>query len=244
MRLQIGKGTFEGQEIVPTEALAETHQPHIVSVPAKDPHTGRADFYGLGWNVGYTDSGSVRLSHSGAFALGTGTTVYIDLASGLGICVLTNAAPVGAAETVALQFLDLAEHGALTRDWPALVTPQFQAMSAPTYGTDVDYAMPPASAAPPLPAKAYAGSFCSDLYGRIVVAEADRDMILGLGPALRPYALTHYDRDVFTYQPTGENAFGPSAVTFLVGADGRAHQVTIENLDQQGQGAFAREDTT
>jgi hypothetical protein len=45
---------------------------------------------------------------------------------------------------------------------------------------------------------------------------------------------------VFTYQPAGENAAGPSAITFSVAADRKANVVTIENLDTDGQGTFTR----
>jgi hypothetical protein len=52
--------------------------------------------------------------------------------------------------------------------------------------------------------------------------------------------LQHFARDVFTYQPVGENAYGLSAVTFMVGADQKATSVMIENLDTNGQGTFSR----
>lgn len=244
MRLQFGKGTFEGQEIVAAAALAATHQPQIVSDPAKDPDTGRASFYGLGWGVGYTDEGGVRLSHSGAFDLGAATAVYLYPGPALGIMVLTNAAPVGAAETVALQFLDIAEHGAITRDWPTMLTAAFAAINAPTYGADVATPRPAAKAGPALAPEAYVGTFENELYGDLVVAAEGKGLALLLGPTLRPYPLTHYDRDVFTYQPAGENAAGPSAVSFLVDAGGKAARVTVENLDQGGQGTFTRSNAT
>ena len=59
---------------------------------------------------------------------------------------------------------------------------------------------------------------------------------------MRAYPLTHDDRDVFTMQPVGENAYEPSSVTFQVGADGKATDVTIEYLDVQQQGTFVRND--
>ena len=65
-------------------------------------------------------------------------------------------------------------------------------------------------------------------------------MVLKLGPKQEPFALRHFARDVFTYQPVGENAGGPSAVTFTVGPDQKAIAVTIENLDRNGQGTFSR----
>ena len=43
-----------------------------------------------------------------------------------------------------------------------------------------------------------------------------------------------------TYQPVGENAYGLSAVTFTVGAEGKATRVVVENLDIHGQGTFTR----
>jgi hypothetical protein len=113
-------------------------------------------------------------------------------------------------------------------------------MNAPTYGTAVDYAHPPTAATPPLPVQSYTGSFRNDFYGDLIIAAENDRLDLRIGPALTSYPLTHYDRDVFTYQPPGENAFGPSAVTFLVGPEGNADRVTLENLDLDGQGTFQR----
>jgi hypothetical protein len=45
---------------------------------------------------------------------------------------------------------------------------------------------------------------------------------------------------VFVYQPAGENAAGPSGVTFTVGAGRKATRVVVENLDIHGQGTFTR----
>jgi hypothetical protein len=240
MRLQLNGGMFEGQQIIDADALAETHRPQIVSDPAKNPATDRTGFYGLGWGVGTYDDGSVRLSHSGAFNLGAGTAVYLAPGSKLGIIVLTNASPVGAAETVALSFIDLALRGSISRDWWAVIGPAMEAMNAAPYGTAVDYAKPPASATPSLPNTVYIGSFRNELYGNLDVTEEGGGLALRIGPAMRAYPLTHFDRDVFTYQPVGENAYGPSGVTFSVGPDGNASSVTLENLDQEGQGTFTR----
>jgi hypothetical protein len=52
--------------------------------------------------------------------------------------------------------------------------------------------------------------------------------------------MQHYDRDVFTYQPVGENAAGLSGVTFTVGAEGKATSMVIENLNIHGEGTFTR----
>jgi len=52
--------------------------------------------------------------------------------------------------------------------------------------------------------------------------------------------MTHWDRDVFWFQPIGEMAAGRSGVIFSVGPDGRAGSVLVENLDVNGLGRFER----
>jgi hypothetical protein len=111
---------------------------------------------------------------------------------------------------------------------------------APDYGTSVDYSKPPQQRSPALANAAYVGRYRNDLYGSAEIAESAGALVLKLGPKQSPYPMRHFDRDVFTYQPVGENAYGLSALTFRVGADQKAAALTIENLDRNGQGTFAR----
>ena len=240
VRLQLGTGTVDGRHIVDGEALVETHRPQSIRGQAPYPATGRASFYGLGWNVSYDDEGRLQLSHSGAFELGAGTTVYLVPEEEIGIVVLTNARPRGTAETIALSFLDLALHGTLERDYLSPLRAAYEAAFAPNYGTTVDYTSPLASPAPPLPLGAYTGTYANDLWGEIEIAPGDGGLVLRTGPDKRPFPMRHWDRDTFLYQPTGENAYGPSGVTFQIGPDGRASGVTIEYFDIEGHGTFAR----
>ena len=212
--------------------------------PAANPMTERSSFSGLGWDIG-NDTQGIRWSHSGGFNLGAAACVNVLPAERLGIVVLTNTAPIGVPEAICRSFLDLATIGKVERDWLALFGQAMAAVIAPDYGTAVDYGKPPLrptdkGRTDALAADAYVGSYYNDLYGRIAVARIDRGLALRLGPRQQPYALRHFDRDVFTYQPVGENAYGPSAVTFQVGAEGAATAVTIENLDTTGQGRFER----
>ncbi|WP_207538593.1 serine hydrolase [Sabulicella rubraurantiaca] len=240
LRLQMGRGTVDGATVVKAEALDETHRPQMASAPAGDPARDRTGFYGLGWNIGQDEAGRILWNHSGAFNLGAATSVHILPAEGLGIVVLTNAQPVGVPEAVCRCFLDLATAGRVTRDWLALFGEAFTKMSAPNYGTAVDYARPPSPPFPPLPDTAYAGLYRSELFGDAEIATGTNGLELRLGPRRAAFALRHFDRDVFTYQPVGENAYGPSAVAFAVGADRKATSATIENLATEGQGRFDR----
>lgn len=240
MRLQLGNGTVDGTEVVDAEALGETHRPHMASSHPANPDSQRTGFYGLGLNVSFDSQGRVRLSHSGAFLQGAGTTVSLVPAEQLGIVVLTNAAPTGLAEGIALSFVDLADTGAVALDYIEAMGGVIGAQLAPTYGTAVDYAAPPADAAPALDLAAYAGTFTNTYFGEATVDAEDGGLVLRLGPEQTAYPVRHFDRDVFLYQPVGENAYGESAVIFAVGADGRAVSVVIENLDLNQQGTFTR----
>ncbi len=54
----------------------------------------------------------MRFSHSGAFLISAGTTYLLMPSEKLGIIVLTNAPPVGTAESVSKMFMDYVELGA------------------------------------------------------------------------------------------------------------------------------------
>jgi CubicO group peptidase (beta-lactamase class C family) len=247
MRLQLGNGTLDGSEIVPAEPLAETHRLQVIRTVVADPATDRAGFYGLGWNVSYDDRGAVQLSHSGAFALGAGTTVYLLPAEGLGITVLTNGAANGVAESIALGFLDVVRYGSVQHDYVTLLQPIFAADMLPDYFTDTDYTTPPAEQTPPQDAAAYTGTWHNRFSGPIEIAEdGSGGLTLSQGPADDPdtYALTHWDRDTFIYTPLGENENYPAPVTFAVGPDGVAVAMTVASLDAGGQGTFTREEAT
>jgi hypothetical protein len=158
----------------------------------------------------------------------------------LGIVVLTNGAPIGVPEAIAFSFLDLVHAGKLEPDWFATLTPAFVQLAKPNYGTRVDYRKEPAGKSLPLRAASYAGTYHNDFIGDAAVAEESGKLVLKLGPKLRAFPLTHFDRDTFTYQPEGEMSAGRSGVTFRIGPDRVADAVTVENLDVHGSGTLTR----
>jgi len=182
----------------------------------------------------------LTLGHSGAFDLGAATCVMLVPAERLGIVALTNGAPVGVPEAVALTFLDLVHDGKIGRDWFATVTPAFERLTRPAYGTRVDYRKEAAGKSAPLPATSYVGTYHNEFVGDAVVSEEGGKLVLQLGPKRRKFPLRHYDRDTFAYQPEGEMAAGPSGVTFRIGPDRIADSLTIENLDVHGSGTLTR----
>jgi CubicO group peptidase (beta-lactamase class C family) len=239
MRLLLADGSFDGRQVIAPEALTETHKPQVIRRPAKKPVEGTS-FYGLGWNIGHDQAGRLMLTHSGAFDLGAATCVTLMPAERLGIVVLTNGAPIGVPEAIAFSFLDLLHAGELKRDWFATVKPAFVQLTKPNYGSRVNYRMEPAGKSLPLPAASYAGTYHNDFVGDAVVGEQTGKLVLKLGPGLRSFSLTHFDRDTFTYQPVGEVSAGPSGVTFRIGPDRIADALTLENLDVHGSGTLTR----
>lgn len=240
IRMVFGAGTLEGQNVIPADALRPVHLPHSVSNVVTDPAHERASFYGLGTNVSYTDFGTPQWSHSGAFALGAGTAYYLLPASGFGIVALTNGMPVGVPEALCLDVLDVAQRGEVTRDWFKTITPSFEALLAPTYGTGTDWDTPPADATEARTESAYVGTYTNDYYGDVTVFESGDGLAFRIGPEPREFELTHYSRDTFSWQPTGENGSVRSGLTFTIGVDGNATEFTDEYLTWGGLGTLTR----
>ncbi|MFJ3792291.1 serine hydrolase [Kitasatospora sp. NPDC090091] len=238
MRLQLADGAFEGRQIVDPAALKETRVPQTVSNPPTAP-AGNAGFYGLGWNVSYDPQGRLRLNHSGAFELGAATVVTLLPSEQAGIVVLTNGQPIGVAEAVAQEFLDLAQNGRETVDWLGFFGKVVPAAALEGVSS-TDYGKPPAGAAPAEPDAAYVGTYSNGHYGPLTVSARDGGLVMSLGPDGLEFPLQHYDGDVFSFRTKGENAVGLSGVTFTVGADGRASAVVVEQLNHEGLGTFTR----
>jgi CubicO group peptidase (beta-lactamase class C family) len=241
LRLQLAGGKRDDKQIVGSAALAQTHQPAIARGAAQNvANNTLPPFYGLGWNVDVDAKGLLHLGHSGAFNLGVGTNVHLVPAERLGIVVLTNGYPVGLAEAVSKSFLDLVFDGKVERDWVDAYGQLFADVMKPDYGDIINAAVPLSQPSPVLSFASYLGGYDNDLYGELEIAEENDSLVMKLGPNKETFPLQHIDRDTFTYQPTGENAFGPSAVTFTVEAN-RASGITIENLNLRNQGTFLRD---
>jgi CubicO group peptidase (beta-lactamase class C family) len=238
LRLQLANGKFEGKTVVDEKALTETRRPHMLT--GYNPFTGVPTFYGLGWNVSYDEQGRLRLNHSGAFALGAATHVNLAPGEQLGIVVLTNAYPIGFAEALGTTFIDLALYGRSTEDWFALFKKVFSDPAALGVTTGFDYSKAPTAPAPSLQADAYVGTYANDFFGDVSITEQRGVLAMTIGPRNKSFPLQHYRHDTFTYQTEDENAVGLSGVTFTIGPDGKATQMTVENLNIHGEGTFKR----
>ena len=237
LRLLLADGQHDGRQVIAKDALQQTHVP--ASVRGVDPKTGAAAFYALGWNVDYREHG-VEWSHAGAFSAGARTLVHLIPGEQLGIVVLSNAFPTGVPEGIAKTFFDLVFVGSPTRDWVAYANEIFDAGYKEMMKPSLAYATPPASPAPALAISAYMGDYRNDYIGDAKVTESGGSLYLHLGPAGKRFLLAHFNRDVFVYTPMAEAPKARSGVSFLIGPDGKASEVTVEDLNEYGLGRLTR----
>ncbi|MCV6586622.1 MAG: serine hydrolase [Marinibacterium sp.] len=239
MKMVLAMGRHGDQQIIPQQALLPAISPQVVSSPPSSPDS-RAGFYGFGFNVGTEPSGRVKLSHSGAFVMGTGTCFSLIPSLDLGIVVLSNGSPVGAVEAIAAAFADLAQLGEETRDWlvgyERLFTPFYTPLGR-TVGTT-----PPADAAPP-PAQGVAvGIYNHPYFGRAQIRAAGDGLELVVGPGSQIYPLSPWDGDTMVFDFVTENAplGSRSALTFTDLVQGRADSIVIELFGEDAPSRFVR----
>ena len=237
LRLLLADGQFAGRQLIDKAALDQAHVPAVVR--GLDPTTGKPAFYGLGWNIDYRAHG-VEWAHAGAFSAGARTLVHLIPGEQLGIAVLSNAFPSGVPEGIAITFFDLVFAGTPTRDWVAYANEVFETGYAQMMKPSLAYATPPAPPAPPLPASAYVGDYRNDYVGDAKVTDSGGSLFLHLGPAGRRFPLTPFNRDLFVYSPYAEAPTSRMGVSFTIGPDGKAREVTVEDLNDDGLGRLTR----
>ncbi|MFO1162310.1 MAG: serine hydrolase [Reyranellaceae bacterium] len=233
LRLLLANGRYDGRELIAKEAIEQTHVPAI----ARGVDTPR--FYGLGWNIDYREHG-VEWSHAGAFSAGARTFVRLIPGEQLGIVVLSNAFPTGVPEAVASTFLDLVFAGRPSQDWVTYFNGLYETGYKAMMKGGLAYATPPAAPAPPLPISAYLGDYRNDYAGDAKVTDSGGLPFLELGPAGKRFPLMHFNRDLFVYTPFAEAPSWRVGVTFQIGPDGKASEVTIEDLNEEGLGRLTR----
>ncbi|QMT02189.1 serine hydrolase [Gordonia jinghuaiqii] len=235
LKMVLAQGKHDGQEIVAPDALLPAVSPQIVSNPPQSPGA-RPGSYGFGFNVGVTEDARTQFSHAGAFASGAGTVFSVLPSADTAIVVLSNAAPVGAVDALAGEFMDLVQFGEIRSDWRALYGNAYAAMSEPS--GDLVGKQPSADAAPAQPLPSYVGTYANTVYGPAEVVERDGALVLEMGPGgVRKHQLTHWDGNTFTFTLHDENA-EPGTIS-QVRFDGP--RMTVEYYDdEESDGVFLR----
>lgn len=201
LKLLLADGEYKGNRMIAEGALLPALSPQSFSARAHEA-SARSGFYGYGFNVNTELGGRPSMGHSGAFLLGAGTAFKIVPSADIGIIVLTNGAPIGAAESVVAQFTDTALYGKSSRDWFSAYNGVMKGFFQPQ--GDLSFKEKPAT---PSPAKAltdYTGSFSNAYFGKTEIREIKGTLTLVLGPKEMQFPLQHWDGDTFAFVPVGE----------------------------------------
>lgn len=234
MIMELGQGNYQGEQVVAANALQESLVPRATARPAAQP-TQRSGLFGYGMNVDTDSTGRMRYSFSGAFDVGAATTFALLPSESLGISVFTNAAPIGVPEAVTAEFLDRAETGTVTQDWPEVMGKAFASREASA--TPAPPA--PANPAPPGPLTNYTGVYTNEFYGPLTVSVEGSELVAKIGPAARTFKLRPYDGSLFSLQVPYSDVWVPS-VKFAAPAGAPATSVTMALFNEDGLGTFVR----
>ena len=238
LRLELGNGKFNGEQVIKSDAIAVTHDP--LTFRNTNPVNGKLSFYGLGWGTEIDAEGRVYWTHNGAFSVGARTAVSLVPAEQLGIVVLSNAFPTGLPEAVEDVFYDLVHNGKPQKDYLTEWEKLFATFDTVYANAIAAYKTPPATPVAALPAKAYVGTYANDYLGEVTVIEKGDGLVMQIGPQKLAFPLKHWDRDVFLSYPNPESPTAPSPVSFLVGSDDVASQIVISEFNINGQGSLMR----
>lgn len=217
LRLQLGGGKYQGQQLIAPATLTEMHTGQIVPRDAASPRFKFSE-YGLGWRV-QEYRGQKIVQHSGAID-GMQSMVAMIPEKQLGVVVLTNSLRTSLGVAVELRILDAFLGGPAT-DHNAVLKQASD--DADRIAREKAAAAPPLPAAPPrLPLDRYAGTYASDLLGEVSIAFTDGKLTLA-----RPLAtalLSHDRHDMFQAQWTSlgqQSIFGATPVGFTFAPDGQ-----------------------
>ncbi|MFC2253747.1 serine hydrolase [Labrys portucalensis] len=238
LQLLLAGGKYGGETLMAPKAILPALTPQAVGGRG-ETLDARTSFYGYGFNVNVNANGRTSMGHSGAFLLGAGTTFQILPSADVGIVVLTNGAPIGAAEAIAARFMDIVQYGEETRDWYTLMHQHMMGFFKPI--GDLVGEAPPAHPKPARPLASYAGAYASPYFEVGTVQVEGDHLVLLLGPRPMKFPLRHWDGDVFALKPDGENAPEGSLSSVKFQGEGSGPRTMVVNyLNAEGQGSFSR----
>ena len=147
-------------------------------------------------------------------------------------------------EAVADILLDLARYGSVTKDWFTVWKGRFDQLSTIPDEQQIEkYANPPVPGVPALDLASYTGTYRNDYAGKVEIIAEKGVLYLVRGVGQSPLPLRHWDGNTFLYYPVLENPAVPIPVEFTIGPDGKASQVTLEELNGAGGGTVTRTKT-
>ena len=232
IRLQLGRGTFEGKKIFSQEQSWTMWQPNtlqpISENASKNNPTRHFSAYGMGWGM-YDYYGRKIINHSGGLDGMLSYTVLIP-EENAGFVVLTNN------ESPSFQIMMNKIRDMLVdapkRDWNAEAVKQVAAgKAAEAEAAQKIEAARKLNTKPSLDLADYAGTYSSQMYGDVIVTAENGKLVMKLGPAPNFIAdLSHWHYYTFQihWRPTVHYNFPRGFVTFTIDKNGKTDQLKID----------------
>jgi CubicO group peptidase (beta-lactamase class C family) len=233
LRLQLGRGTFEGRQIFSRDRSAEMWSAitplGVNAFPPKEAPTKLFSAVGMGWFLN-DYRGRKMVSHTGGLDGMLSQTAMLP-EENLGVVVLTNS-EAGAYSLMVNKILDVFLDVTPKRDWSAERLERVKQNKAREAEADkkiVDARVK--NTKPSLSLSNYAGKYSGELYGDATVTEENGKLVLRLIPApnfVADLEHWHYDTFLIKWRPSVAYNFPRGFVTFTIDKTGAAGELKID----------------
>ena len=198
--MQLNGGTYEGEEVIGSAYLSQTHTPHMV-VPGRASEEVFYTSYGLGWFL-TSYRGKLRVSHGGNID-GFSAEVCLYPQDSIGMVLLTNMNGTGinavirnviADELMGLEFID----------WNKKVRKEIEEAEAAQEEKEEEDLAQKKGTRPTFDLADYRGRYTHPAYGEVEILDDGDKLQLMYHVFREPMDLTHYHYDVFQLAFSGQ----------------------------------------
>ena len=223
LRFQLNDGMVNGKRLVASQAMRETHSPQMLTAPGAGggrgaqpdsvPPLTHFSSYGMGWFV--EDYRGQLVWQHGGNTIGMTAAVGMMPEKKFGVVVLSNMGQAQLPEILRRYIFD--RQLGVVKDLSGETYAQYQTQRRRADSVEKATAKEhPASALPPLPLTAYAGTYTDSLYGDVVVSVNDGQLEMKRADWRAP--LQYWNATNFRWDVVGSPA-GPMFIKFEVAPD-------------------------
>lgn len=232
IRLQLGRGKFEGKQIFSEAQSWQMHQPYfarpISEAASRNNPTRHFSGVAMGWFV-YDFYGRKVIDHSGGLDGMLSYTVLIP-EENAGFVVLTN--NESPSFIIMMNKIRDVLVGAPKRDYNAEAIKNIadQKTSDAEAAKKIDASRIP-NTKPSLALSSYAGTYSDKMYGDVTIAEENGKLVLRMLPSpnfVADLEHWHYDTFVIKWRPSVNYNFPRGFVTFTIDKNGKTDRLTID----------------
>ena len=232
LRLQLGRGKFEGTQIFSEAQSWQMHQPAVLLPISKSASefnpTRHFNAYGLGWSL-WDYHGRKVVSHGGGLDGMISQTAMMP-EENLGLVVLTNSET--SVNTIMQNKIFDTMLGVPKRDWSAEIAERAKrGKIAETEEAKKIEASRVTNTKTSLALKDYAGNYVDQLYGDATVAEENGKLVLRFVQSpnfVADFEHWHYDTFQIRWRPSVAYNFPRGFVTFTIDKTGKTDEMKID----------------